>query len=60
MCILCSPEKQRLTCTSSPKDLQEINWNGSTDLNERVSIHLFRQASIFGTSLICGGIMLTL
>lgn len=60
MCIFSCAEKQGLTCTSSPKDLQGINWNGSKDLNERVSINLFRHTNIFGTSLMRGGIMLTL
>lgn len=32
MCIFSCAEKQGLTCTSSPKDLQGINWNGSKDL----------------------------
>lgn len=60
MFIFICAVKQGLTCTPSPKDLQGINWNGSKDLNERVSIHSFRHTDISGTLLMRRGIMLTL
>lgn len=50
MCIFSCAEQQGLTCTSSPKDLQGINWNGSKDLNERVSKHSFRHSNISRTN----------